>query len=65
MKNHGVFTIGKDAKSAVKAAVMCEDVAKTMWIAHTLGKIEKIAEKDIDALYSRYQNIYGQKGDNK
>ena len=65
MKNHGVFTIGKDAKAAVKAAVMCEDVAKTMWIAHTLGKIEKINEKDIDALYARYQNIYGQKGEGK
>jgi L-ribulose-5-phosphate 4-epimerase len=65
MKNHGVFTIGKDAKSALKAAVMCEDVAKTMWIAHTLGEIERISEKDIDSLYLRYQKSYGQKGDDK
>ena len=62
MKNHGVFTIGKDARSAVKAAVMCEDVAKTMWIAQTMGKIKKIEQVHIDSLYSRYQNVYGQKG---
>jgi len=65
MKNHGVFTVGKDARSAVKAAVMCEDVAKTMWIAQTMGKIKRIEQASIDSLYSRYQNIYGQKGDKK
>lgn len=65
MKNHGVFTIGKDAQAAVKAAVMCEDVAKTTWIATTLGKVKLISQKDIDSLYSRYQNVYGQKGAGK
>ena len=65
MKNHGVFTIGKNAKAAVKAAVMCEDVAKTLWIAQSMGKINKIDQKSIDALYSRYQNVYGQKGEKK
>lgn len=65
MKNHGVFTIGKDAQSAVKAAVMCEDVAKTMWIAQTMGKIKRLDQKSIDSLYSRYQNIYGQQGEEK
>jgi L-ribulose-5-phosphate 4-epimerase len=63
MKNHGVFTIGKDATSAVKAAVMCEDVAKTMWIARTMGKVQRIDQSDIDSLYFRYQNAYGQKGE--
>lgn len=63
MKNHGVFTIGRDAQAAVKAAVMCEDVAKTMWIANSLGKIERIDQQNIDSLYSRYQNVYGQKGE--
>lgn len=62
LKNHGVFTIGKDAQAAVKAAVMCEDVAKTVWIAKSLGKIRRIDQKSIDLLYSRYQNVYGQKG---
>jgi L-ribulose-5-phosphate 4-epimerase len=65
MKNHGVFTIGKDAHSAVKAAVMCEDVAKTIWIAKTMGKIKRIDQGSIDSLYSRYQNVYGQKGAKK
>ncbi|HEY4898574.1 MAG TPA: L-ribulose-5-phosphate 4-epimerase [Candidatus Nanopelagicaceae bacterium] len=61
MKNHGVFTIGKDAQAAVKAAVMCEDVAKTTWIAKTMGVIHEIDSEDIDRLYNRYQNVYGQK----
>jgi L-ribulose-5-phosphate 4-epimerase len=65
MKNHGVFTIGKDAQSAVKTAVMCEDVAKTMWIAQSIGEIKRIDQQSIDSLYSRYQNVYGQKGDKK
>ena len=60
MKNHGVFTIGKDAKDAVKAAVMCEDVAKTTWIARTMGTLQIIDQKDVDSLFSRYQNVYGQ-----
>lgn len=61
MKNHGVFTIGKDAKAAVKAAVMCEDVAKTLWIAKTMAPIVRIGQEEIDSLYARYQNVYGQK----
>ena len=60
MKNHGVFTIGKDAKDAVKAAVMCEDVAKTTWIARTMGTLQIIDQSDIESLFSRYQNDYGQ-----
>lgn len=64
MKNHGVFTIGKDATAAVKAAVMCEDVAKTTWIARTMGNIQEISQTDIDRLFTRYQDVYGQeKGD--
>lgn len=60
MRNHGVFTIGKDARAAVKAAVMCEDVARTVHIARQLGDPLPIAQRDIDALYARYQNVYGQ-----
>ena len=60
MANHGVFAIGKDARSAVKAAVMCEDVARTAHLAHTLGQPVPMAQADIDALYDRYQNVYGQ-----
>jgi L-ribulose-5-phosphate 4-epimerase len=59
MKNHGVFTIGVDAKAAVKAAVMCEDAAKTVYIARQLGTPLPISQADIDSLHTRYQNVYG------
>jgi L-ribulose-5-phosphate 4-epimerase len=62
MKNHGVFSIGKDATAAVKSAVMCEDVAKTTWIAKALGNLQLLDQASIDKLYDRYQNIYGQRG---
>ncbi|GAA0565904.1 L-ribulose-5-phosphate 4-epimerase [Paractinoplanes ferrugineus] len=60
MRNHGVFTIGRSARDAVKAAVMCEDVARTVHIACQLGRPVPIAQADIDSLYARYQNVYGQ-----
>ncbi len=60
MRNHGPFTIGKTAKDAVKAAVMCEEVARTVHIARQLGEPLSIAQTDIDSLYDRYQNVYGQ-----
>ncbi|RKE23392.1 L-ribulose-5-phosphate 4-epimerase [Streptomyces sp. TLI_171] len=60
MKSHGVFTIGKDARAAVKAAVMCEDVARTVHISRQLGEPLPIAQADIDSLNFRYQNVYGQ-----
>jgi L-ribulose-5-phosphate 4-epimerase len=59
MQNHGVFTIGATAKDSVKAAVMCEDVAKATHLALSLGEPKPIAQADIDALYKRYQNVYG------
>jgi len=61
MRNHGVFTIGKDPRAAVKAAVMCEDVARSVHIARQLGDPLPIDPADIDALYARYQNAYGQR----
>ena len=60
MKNHGPFTIGKDARNAVKAAVMCEEVAKTVHLARQLGEPTPIPEADIARLFDRYQNVYGQ-----
>jgi L-ribulose-5-phosphate 4-epimerase len=61
MLNHGVFTIGKNARAAVKAAVMCEDVARTVHLSRQLGQPLPIAQADIDRLYDRYQNVYGQR----
>lgn len=60
MKNHGPFTIGKDARAAVKAAVMCEEVAKTVHLARQLGEPAAIDPALIEALHVRYQNVYGQ-----
>ncbi|MFW5471985.1 L-ribulose-5-phosphate 4-epimerase [Knoellia sp. CPCC 206450] len=61
MRNHGVFTIGKDARSAVKAAVMCEDVARTVHVSRQLGNPRPIEQHHVDALFDRYQNVYGQR----
>ncbi|MEV0274666.1 L-ribulose-5-phosphate 4-epimerase [Hamadaea sp. NPDC050747] len=61
MRNHGVFTIGRTAKAAVKAAVMTEDVARTVHLARAYGEPVPIDGKDVDALYDRYQNVYGQR----
>ncbi|MGQ2912180.1 MULTISPECIES: L-ribulose-5-phosphate 4-epimerase [unclassified Aeromicrobium] len=60
MQNHGVFSIGTDARSAVKAAVMCEDVARTVHVARQLGEPVPIAEQQVTSLFDRYQNVYGQ-----
>jgi L-ribulose-5-phosphate 4-epimerase len=60
MQNHGVFTIGSSARDAVKAAVMAEDVARTVHIARQLGEPIPIPAESIDALFHRYQNVYGQ-----
>jgi len=60
MKNHGPFTIGPTAKAAVKAAVMCEDVARTVHIARQAGPVGPVDEAAVDRLYDRYQNVYGQ-----
>ncbi len=60
LQNHGVFTIGATAREAVKAAVMCEDVARTVHISRQLGPSIPIEQADIDALHARYQNVYGQ-----
>jgi L-ribulose-5-phosphate 4-epimerase len=62
MANHGVFTVGPSARAAVKAAVMTEDVARTVHSARELGDLVPISQADVDSLYARYQNAYGQPG---
>jgi L-ribulose-5-phosphate 4-epimerase len=61
MQSHGVFTVGAGPRDALKAAVMCEDVARTVHLARALGDPIPLAREDIDALYDRYQNVYGQR----
>lgn len=65
MQNHGPFTIGRTARDAVKAAVMLEDVARTVHIARQGGAVVPIPQEKIDALYDRYQNVYGQPADDR
>ena len=61
MQNHGPFTIGSDAKAAVKAAVLCEEVARAVHVARQLGEPLPIAQEHVDSLFDRYQNVYGQR----
>ena len=61
MRNHGVFTVGPGPREAIKAAVMCEDVARTVHLARALGDVTSIGDEDVDALHDRYQNVYGQR----
>jgi L-ribulose-5-phosphate 4-epimerase len=65
MQNHGPFTIGASPTDAVKAAVMCEDAARTVHIARQAGPLIPIPQERIDSLYARYQNVYGQPEDDR
>jgi L-ribulose-5-phosphate 4-epimerase len=60
LKNHGVFTVGPSAQAAVKAAVMVEDVARTVWIALQMGQPDEIPPEIVARLHQRYTNVYGQ-----
>jgi len=61
LQNHGVFTVGRTAREAVKAAVMVEDVARTTWLALQLGTPKQIAPEDVAKLHRRYTEVYGQR----
>lgn len=60
MRQHGVFSVGRDAKSALKAAIMCEDVAKSAHLAFQIGDPQPLDPAIVDQLFNRYQNVYGQ-----
>ena len=61
LKNHGVFTVGPTAKAAVKAAIMTEDVAATVFMALQLGTPDILPEDIVAKLHDRYMNVYGQR----
>jgi L-ribulose-5-phosphate 4-epimerase len=61
MRSHGVFTLGAGPRDAIKAAVMCEDAARTVHLARELGDPIPLTREDIDALHDRYQRAYGQR----
>jgi L-ribulose-5-phosphate 4-epimerase len=60
LKNHGIFTIGPTGEAAVKAAVMVEDVARTVWLTLQIGQPEEIPSAWVDKLHHRYTHKYGQ-----
>ncbi len=60
LKNHGVFTVGPNGEEAVKAAVMVEDIARTMWLALQIGEPEEIPAEMVAKLHHRYRHVYGQ-----
>ena len=62
MRSHGVFTVGRTARVAVKAAVMVEDAARTVHLARLHGPLSPLSEEDIRTLNDRYTNVYGQQG---
>jgi L-ribulose-5-phosphate 4-epimerase len=61
MRSHGVFAIGGTGRDAVKAAVMCEDVARTVHLARAFGELAPLPAEAVDALHARYKNYYGQR----
>jgi L-ribulose-5-phosphate 4-epimerase len=59
LQNHGVFALGASPEAALKAAVMTEDVARTMYLALLRGRPIPMAQHEIERLYEQYQR-YGQ-----
>ena len=60
LKNHGVFAVGPSAVAAVKAAVMVEDIAATVWAALQIGTPDVLPEDAVEQLHRRYTTVYGQ-----
>ena len=61
MRSHGVFAIGSGPRDAVKAAVMCEDAARTVHLAQALSTPQEISQEHVDRLHWRYTHEYGQR----
>ena len=60
LRNHGVFTVGLSPLAAIKAAIMAEDIARTVWVARQLGQPQELAAADVAKLHARYTSVYGQ-----
>jgi L-ribulose-5-phosphate 4-epimerase len=60
LQSHGVFTVGPTVETAVKAAVMVEDVAHTLWLAMQIGEPLPISDEAVAKLRNRYATEYGQ-----
>jgi L-ribulose-5-phosphate 4-epimerase len=60
MKNHGVFTIGPSPESALKSAIVAEDVAKTYWLALAVGEPTILGAEEVAEHHRWYKSSYGQ-----
>jgi len=58
--NHGVFAWGETVEKALKAAIMIEDVAKTVHLSYQLGQPIPIDPAEVEKWWDRYHNRYGQ-----
>jgi L-ribulose-5-phosphate 4-epimerase len=58
--NHGVFAWGETVEKALKAAIMIEDVAKTVHLSYQLGQPVPIDPAEVEKWWDRYHNRYGQ-----
>ncbi len=61
MQNHGVFAVGTSARGALKAAVVVEDIARTVHLAMVKGDPIPIPPDEAQRLYDVYHSRYGQK----
>lgn len=50
IKNHGMFSCGKNIKSAMHATIYTEEMAETTVIAKTLGTYEPMSEEAVAAM---------------
>ena len=62
LKNHGVFTIGKDAFHAVKMAIEIEEIAKITYYALLMGNPCVMTDEQIEIFKHIYEDVYGQRG---
>ena len=59
-KKHGIFIIRGTPRKALDLAILAENSAQIAWLAKALGAKETIPEEEIQKLYDRQQNVYGQ-----
>lgn len=61
IRNHGVFTIGKNSEKALKNAVILEETAQSVHYAMCRSKINPLEEDVVKRGYLVYNTSYGQK----
>ncbi len=60
LAQHGVFTFDATPDKALKAAVMVEDAARTLWLSRQLAPLQPIPEDEVQKWWTRYHTTYGQ-----